>query len=130
MKQHPKPHSVRRIVLPSGKSIEVVRFHETQEPTSPGLHVCPECASNLVQPITWAEAPNGRWGLTLRCPNCDWTTQGVFGSQEVYQLEDKLDDGLADMLRDLRRITQANMSDEIERFTCALRADMILPEDF
>jgi hypothetical protein len=48
----------------------------------------------------------------------------------VHELEDKLDDGLADMLRDLRHMTQANMSEEIERFTTALRADMILPEDF
>jgi hypothetical protein len=34
------------------------------------------------------------------------------------------------MLRDLQRLTQANMADEIERFTLALDGDHILPEDF
>ena len=130
MNQNPKRHSISRIVLPSGKSIEVVRFHEVEEAAKRGLHECPECTSGLVQPVDWAEAPNDRWVLTLHCPNCDWITEGVFESQEVHQLEDKLDDGLADMLRDLRSMTQANMSEEIERFTTALRADMILPEDF
>src|SRR5436305_9369123 len=32
-------HSVRRIVLPSGKSIEVVRFHDSAELAKTGLHV-------------------------------------------------------------------------------------------
>jgi DNA replicative helicase MCM subunit Mcm2 (Cdc46/Mcm family) len=130
MNHNPKRHSVRRIVLPSGKLIEVVRFHEVEETVKRGLHECPECVSELVQPVDWAEAPNGRWVLTLQCPNCGWFTDGVFDSQQVHELEDKLDDGLADMLRDLRHMTQANMSEEIERFTTALRADMILPEDF
>ena len=130
MNQNPKPHSVRRIVLPSGKSIEVVRFHQVEKTAKPGLHECPECASELVQPIEWAEAPQGRWELTLHCPNCDWITEGLFESEQVHQLENKLDDGLADMLRDLRRMTHANMSEEIERSTTALRVDLILPEDF
>ena len=41
-----------------------------------------------------------------------------------------LDDGLAEMLADLKRLTQANMAEEIDRFVTALRADFILPEDF
>ncbi len=49
-------HSVRRIVLPSGRSIEVVRFHETEPPAREGLHVCPTCGSDLVQPLAWSEA--------------------------------------------------------------------------
>ena len=34
------------------------------------------------------------------------------------------------MLRDLQRLTQANMADQIDRFITALHADQILPEDF
>ena len=34
------------------------------------------------------------------------------------------------MLADLQRLAQANMADEIDRFISALRADLILPEDF
>ena len=48
----------------------------------------------------------------------------------VDWLEEELDQGLEDMLRDLQRLTQANMADEIERFTSALQGDHILPEDF
>ena len=34
------------------------------------------------------------------------------------------------MLADLKRLTQANMAEEIDRFIGALNADLILPEDF
>ena len=34
------------------------------------------------------------------------------------------------MLSDLRRLTQSNMAEEIERFTSALEGDLVLPEDF
>jgi hypothetical protein len=121
--------SVRRIVLPSGRSIEVVRF-PVETDTTHGLHVCPECSSPLVQPVEWGETTGGFWELTLHCPNCDWTTEGVFDQDQVDAFEERLDEGLADMLGDLRRLTQANMAEEIDRFAAALRADLILPEDF
>jgi hypothetical protein len=121
--------SVRRIVLPSGRSIEVVRFNDSKHVTR-GLNVCPECSSDLVQPIEWSEAPDDAWNLVLSCPNCDWYTEGLYTQDQVRELEDRLDEGLADMLRDLKRLTQANMADQIDRFVTALYADQILPEDF
>jgi hypothetical protein len=128
MPQPSDKHSIRRIVLPSGRSIEVVRFY--LDDGTDGLHVCPHCASHLVQPIDWHEAPQGFWELTLHCPNCDWLDEGVFDQDQVDALEERLDDGLTDMLSDLRRLTQSNMAEEIERFTAALQADLVLPEDF
>jgi hypothetical protein len=130
MSQNPNQHSVRRIVLPSGRSIEVVRFHDVDEKAPRGLHICPECDSHLVQPIAWSEAGEDRWDLLLCCPNCHWTVEGLYTEQEVHELEERLDEGLAEMLRDLQRLTQANMADQIDRFVAALHADMILPEDF
>ena len=124
--QHP---SVRRIVLPSGRRIEVVRFGD-QSHVVRGLHVCPECNSELVQPIDWSEAPDDRWNLALSCPNCDWYAEGLYTQDQVRELEDRLDEGLADMLRDLQRLAQANMADQIDRFVSALHADQVLPEDF
>lgn len=121
--------SIRRIVLPSGRTIEVVRFY-SDDPAPQGLHICPECDSELVQPVEWAEAPQGLWELVLQCPNCFWLDEGVFEQDLVDALEERLDDGLTEMLSDLRRLTQANMSEEIERFAAALQADLILPEDF
>jgi hypothetical protein len=129
MSHHPDRHSIRRIVLPSGRTIEVVRFYD-EAPEQVGLHVCPECSSSLVQPIDWAEAPQGLWELVLQCPNCFWLDEGVFDQSQVDEFEEHLDDGLTEMLSDLRRLTQANMSEDIERFAAALQANLILPEDF
>lgn len=122
-------HSVRRIVLPSGRSIEVIRFDDTEKPARK-LHLCPECGSDLVQPISWSEISEDQCELTLTCPNCWWSTAGVFDSEQIHELEEQLDEGLAAMLRDLQRLAQANMTDQIERFIGALHADLILPEDF
>jgi hypothetical protein len=130
MPQKPNPHSIRRIVLPSGRSIDVVRFEDTPAPVIRALHVCPECRSELVHPVAWTEASQDHWQLTLRCPNCDWLIGGVFDQDQVQDLEERLDAGLSEMLSDLRRLTQANMADEFDRFVAALDADLILPEDF
>jgi hypothetical protein len=127
--QQPEKPSVRRIVLPSGRSIEVIRWDDPDRVTR-GLHVCPDCASELVQPIDWSEAPDESWSLALTCPNCHWYTEGIYTQDQVRELEDRLDEGLAAMLRDLKRLTQANMADQIDRFIAALHADHILPEDF
>jgi hypothetical protein len=128
MSDNRENHTVRKIVLPSGRSIEVVRFHDAEEQRQ--LHVCGSCESPLVQPISWAESRDSRWELELECPNCLWTEAGVFDREQVEELECQLDEGLADMLGDLQRLTQANMADEIERFSRALAANVILPEDF
>lgn len=132
MSQPHDHHSVRRIVLPSGRCIEVVRFTETTAPSTPRpLHLCGECDSDLVQPLSWSETAERRWELTLECPNCGWIqTGGSYTREQVEALEEQLDDGLAQMLDDLGRLAHANMSEEIDRFVAALAADQILPEDF
>jgi hypothetical protein len=130
MQNDPKHHSVRKIVLPSGKSIEVVRFNDADAPPSRGLHICPECDSDLVQPVAWSEAADENWELVLSCPNCWWEAEGIYTQEQVEALEEHLDDGLADMLDDLQRLAQANMADQIDRFITALQGDHILPEDF
>ena len=40
-------------------------------------------------------------------------------SEQVEELEDQLDEGLAELLGDLQRLTQANMADEVDRFSRA-----------
>ncbi len=92
--------------------------------------MCPDCASHLVQPLRWGEGSAGFWEMALECPNCYWSTENVFSREQVDHFEEQLDAGLADMLSDLRRLTQANMSEEIERFATALQVNLILPEDF
>jgi hypothetical protein len=128
--EHEHKPAVRRIVLPSGRTIEVIRFQDKPETGNRELHVCPTCDSELVQPVAWSEAGEDRWDLTLECPNCSWTETGTYDRYEVEILEDQLDQGLGEMITDLQRLTHANIIAEIDRFTSALAADLILPEDF
>ncbi len=127
MSQEPKSNYVRRIVLPSGRSIQVLK---PVSAPAVGLHVCPECESPLVQPLDWGEGQGGSWDMVLECPNCRWLTQGNFSRDEIDRFEEQLDEGLTDMLSDLRQMTQANMAEDIHRFVTALEQDLILPEDF
>ena len=134
-------HYVRRVVLPSGRAIEVVYFENTApEPpqaaatpsdhTVEDLHLCPDCTQGLVYPTEWAEADETRWEVSLRCPNCEWGTTGTFTQDTVDRFDEELDRGTEALVRDLKRLTRANMEDEVERFAKALAVDAILPEDF
>jgi hypothetical protein len=127
---------VRRVVLPSGKTIEVVYFGEepsadrpATEPTE-DLHVCGTCDSELVYPVDWEEVGETHWEVKLRCPNCEWTGAGIFEQDTVERFDEELDRGTEALVRDLKRMMQANMEDEIERFVNALQAGHIVPEDF
>ena len=128
---------VRRVVLPSGRAIEVVYYESaTPDAVSPAapplddLHVCPECDRELVYPVEWEESSSTHWEVLLRCPNCEWNEVGVFDQATVDRFDEQLDLGTEALIRDLKRLTRANMEDEIERFSAALTSDLILPEDF
>lgn len=130
MNQNPHgKHAVRRIVLPSGRTIEVIRFHDADAERRE-LQTCTGCKSDLVQPMAWSETPDGRWDLVLECPNCGRSESGTFTRLQVERLEDHLDEGLTEMIADLQRLTQANMAADVDRFVSALDAGFILPEDF
>lgn len=139
MSQPDPRHYVRRVVLPSGKTIEVVYFEDQIESaaglgatddTVSDLHVCGTCSSNLVFPVEWEEAGATHWEVVLRCPNCEWTGTGIFEQELVERFDEELDRGTEALVRDLRRLSHANMEDEIERFVQALDTDLIVPEDF
>jgi hypothetical protein len=139
-------HHVRRVVLPSGKTIEVVYFEDQVDhgathvpPTIPQrrtgddqreLHVCTECTSDLVYPLDWDESGPTHWDVSLRCPNCEWTGTGRFAQTCVEAFDEQLDRGTEALVRDLKRLVHANMEEEIGRFVEALGDDHILPSDF
>jgi hypothetical protein len=128
---------VRRVVLPSGRAIEVVYF-ETLAESAPSrtdgpvrdLHICPCCDRDLVFPVEWEEVSPTHWEVLLRCPNCEWTEVDTFDQPTVDRFDEKLDIGTEILLRDLKRLEQANMEEEIDRFVRAIDAGAILPEDF
>jgi hypothetical protein len=144
MNQPDQNHRVRRVVLPSGKTIEVVYFDDPPVPVEPlppaaqvvktatdrDLHVCGSCHGGLVYPTDWEEAGPEHWEVWLRCPNCEWTGGGVFSQAVVERFDEELDRGTDALMQDLRRLMHANMEDEIERFVSALAADHIVADDF
>ena len=137
-------HEIKRVVLPSGKTIEVVYFKEADElvkevpateakPTAEPyqeLHVCMDCDSHLVHPVEWEEAGPENWRVLLHCPNCEVSREGIFTQETVESFDEELDRGADALARDYRRLMRANMVEEIDRFAAALDADAILPEDF
>jgi hypothetical protein len=140
-------HYVKRVVLPSGKTIEVVYFredetdepfpaelHEIQEhpPAEPhqDLHMCVGCTSQLVYPVQWEESGSDNWSVLLHCPNCDVYREGVFTQETVELFDEELDRGADALARDYKRLMRANMADEIDTFVGALNSGAILPEDF
>lgn len=148
-------HYVRRVVLPSGKTIEVVYFddqgaqavqevQEVHEPadtaavapviasaeTGHDLQLCGGCGSNLVYPLEWEEAGTSHWNVDLRCPNCEWSDSGVYAQEDVERFDEELDRGTEALVRDLKRLMHANMESDIRRFVAALEGDHIVPDDF
>jgi hypothetical protein len=94
------------------------------------LHVCFNCGGELVYPLDWCEEGVRHWRIVLRCPDCESRREGVFEQSAVELLDDELDRAAGALLGDLRRMTHANMSEEVEFFVRALEADLIVPSDF
>lgn len=123
-----------RVQLPGGREIEVVYIDRPRqrahgEPAEP-LHRCFHCAKELVYPMDWSQEDDGAWRILLRCPDCEATREGVFERTDVEALDERLDGAVASLLSDLRCLTHANMTDEIDFFVRALEADLIVPDDF
>jgi hypothetical protein len=146
------PHIRHRVQMPDGKHVEVTYRDQrhapqpsyapdsvdefdpafTTEPACPPqeLHVCFNCAGELVYPLDWIEEGARHWRIVLRCPECEARREGVFEQSLVELLDDELDRGAGALLSDLKRLTHANMTDEVEFFVRALDADLITPADF
>ena len=128
---------IRRVVLPSGRAIDVVYFEPLADDRAGlasgpvrELHECPSCECDLVYPVEWEEVSPTHWEVLLRCPNCEWNEVGTFDQPTVDRFDKRLDTGTETLIGDLRRLQQANMEEEIVRFARALDAGAILPEDF
>jgi hypothetical protein len=134
MDSEKEPDIQERSPVPASDQVEVVSGEQTstsQPASTPGqLHICFHCAGELVYPLDWSEEGPRHWRIVLRCPECESRREGVFDQAAVEKLDDELDRGSSALLGDLRRMTHANMSEEIEFFARALDADLILPSDF
>jgi hypothetical protein len=139
-------YQTKRIALPGGKFIEIVVFGgEANEglPTpaeqdgtvavatkQADLHICPECASDLVYPVGWEERRGDSWEIVLRCPNCEWWHTDEYHDDQVERFDDALNDGTEELLANLRTFARANMEEDVERLVEAIHSGLIQPMDF
>jgi hypothetical protein len=125
-----QPQSSSRVGKPTG-AVYGTQRQATDGACSPAqLHICFHCAGELVYPLDWSEEGPRHWRIVLRCPECESRREGVFDQTAVERLDDELDRGSSALLGDLRRMTHANMSEEIDFFVRALDAELIMPSDF
>ena len=140
-------YHVKRIVLPSGKTVEIVYYQAAggepiitearevepepaPEPEVRRLELCNSCGGERVHPIDWHEVEDMRWEISLRCPDCEWAEVERFDQLEVERYDDILNDATDRLIEELDRITRENMTEAVERFRTALENDDILPFDF
>jgi DNA-directed RNA polymerase subunit RPC12/RpoP len=136
---------VKRIVLPSGKTVEIVYYQTTgSDPVISDVHeieagaelhvrqieLCMKCGGDRVHPTDWNEVEELRWQLALRCPDCEWRTLETYDAAEVERYDDVLNDATDRLIEELDRVTRENMSDTVDRFRSALENDGIMPFDF
>lgn len=135
---HPTPrnHQTTRITLASGKQIDIIDFTDGAPAPLPAsqhgvaLSCCPQCGQDRVQPVTWSEVGDTEWQVELRCPDCEQRREAIFGQDELDDFDVALDEGTRSVAADLDLLARANMADDIDRFTFALHAGHIHPEDF
>ena len=68
--------------------------------------------------------------MRLRCPDCEHTWSRSAPTLEVRRFDRRLADDRRSLVEHLREIERIEREGEIERFSSALAADAILPEDF
>jgi hypothetical protein len=133
MKPNESPDIHPRAPKPPGAGAKAAQGAQRKAPgtcTPEHLHVCFNCAGELVYPLDWCEEGVRHWRIVLRCPDCESRREGVFEQAAVELLDDELDRAAGALLGDLRRMTHANMSEEVDFFIRALDADLITPSDF
>ena len=137
---------IKRIVLPSGKTVEIV-YYQASDGERPAaadlrdieagaeLHVrrlelCGGCGGERVHPTEWNEVEEMRWQLALRCPDCEWRHTDTYDAHEVERFDDVLNDATDRLIEELDRVTRENMNEAVDRFRSALESDGIMPFDF
>ena len=114
------------------------RQHPRRQPARVGarignlvdLHFCPDCGSGLVYPLDWDAVDAAHWRVSLRCPECEWRSVGVYEQSALDRFEQILDAGTASLHADLRKLERLNMEAELRRFNVAFGDELVLPEDF
>jgi hypothetical protein len=92
-------------------------------------HVCPACELPFLEP-EFGVQEGAYWRVALSCRNCGWSSATLLDEDALELLERAIDAARADLEADLECLIASNMGEYVERFTSALTAGAILPEDF
>ena len=100
-------------------------------PTVPAPHVCRVCLRPFLVPLsTFPLISRNGYVLEMQCSNCEDSTVALLDEAQMEQLDRELDRQTGAIRHALAEIRLADDLDRVDRFVTALRADLILPEDF
>lgn len=93
---------------------------------------CTPCKLNSRYPMMdeCREVEGDRWFIVTRCSSCGSIGEAVVNQITADKFDRALDDERGRMLAILAKAERALMLDFSQRFTTALYADALLPEDF
>ena len=96
-----------------------------------GLETCVACGRDFVVPVALLDlVDEGLYLLALHCKNCDRLSTGVHEDAELEALEHANEAAEAEMHAALEIVSIARFIDDLDGFTRALEAGVVLPEDF
>jgi uncharacterized protein (UPF0212 family) len=100
-------------------------------PAPAGLHVCPECGSQLVQSVLQGETLSV-WHQRVwrRCPECDWERDAVHVEAEADAFDQELTRGAEALRKELENREREGLEDMADVFGRALAEDLITADDF
>ena len=102
----------------------------TERAVSVGPEICPQCFSDLVQPVEARAQNNGYVRLTVRCPECDHRDVGDFDWESARNFGRAFAAGRSLLRAAHRELAKENFLDELDCFVLALASDLIGPDDF
>lgn len=100
-------------------------------PTPPRRLVhCPECGSDLVNPVEWHESDDTHWWIRLRCGDCGDKREVIVSDDEAERLDRDLQPGITKIAATAIRLERQRMRADLATLTTALERDLIAPDDF
>jgi hypothetical protein len=95
-----------------------------------GLHFCPQCSADCVNPARTEPIDDDSWAVTLRCGACAHTRDVVIGNAEAARFDRDLDRGCAVIARSLEALERERMTDWADAFIGAVRRGLVDADDF
>jgi hypothetical protein len=100
-------------------------------PEVAGLEHCAACDRPFVVPVALLDlVDEGLYLLALHCKNCDQLSTGVHEDAELELLEHHDAMTIAQIEAAIEIVEVARFIDDLDGFTRALEAGLVLPEDF